>query len=422
MERKLYSEIRELYMTSKEFPHVIRIKVRMCDPIDRDVLRHATDTTMERYPYFSVELKKIDGQYHYADNPRPVVITNSLKGVELNSKESNYHMVAVSWANDWVVFDVFHALTDGTGAYELVRTFLYYYCSERYHVHINGENVRLVEDEISDREWVDPIEGRTDLPTLPQKEMAKALNLCAAAGLEDDRRKTVYSIAIPESEFMRFNLDNDASPATMVALLLSRAIASLFPESKDVIRIILCVNQRTALKAPQAHQSLTGGATLEYKDRMRDLPLSTQGTIYRGMVFAQTQEDVVLAGVASAAGMFKMLLSKDTDEERLQILSYLNAFTTDFFTATVSYVGKADFNEAERYIRDFKLWSASATMGLTVEISAVSGRFTLEFLQHFSSPIVVDAFLGQLDQNGIAYDFRGREDLYMPNVRVPWAE
>ncbi len=56
MERKLYSEIRELYMTSKEFPHVIRIKVRMCDPIDRDVLRHATDTTMERYPYFSVEL------------------------------------------------------------------------------------------------------------------------------------------------------------------------------------------------------------------------------------------------------------------------------------------------------------------------------------------------------------------------------
>lgn len=140
------------------------------------------------------------------------------------------------------------------------------------------------------------------------------------------------------------------------------------------------------------------------------------------MVFAQTQEDVVLAGVASAAGMFKMLLSKDTDEERLQILSYLNAFTTDFFTATVSYVGKANFNEAERYIRDFKLWSASATMGLTVEISAVSGRFTLEFLQHFSSPIVVDAFLGQLDQNGIAYDFRDREDLYMPNVRVPWAE
>ena len=54
------------------------------------------------------------------------VITDSLSGVELNSAESNFHMISFSWQDNWVVMDVFHALTDGTGAYEVVRTFLYY--------------------------------------------------------------------------------------------------------------------------------------------------------------------------------------------------------------------------------------------------------------------------------------------------------
>ena len=43
------------------------------------------------------------------------------------------------------------------------------------------------------------------------------------------------------------NLDNDGSPGTMVSLRLSRAIAKLYPEARDIIRITLCVNQRNAL-------------------------------------------------------------------------------------------------------------------------------------------------------------------------------
>jgi hypothetical protein len=50
MEQKLFTELRPLYMTSKESPNEIRIRIRMRDLIDSDVLRHAVDTTMERYP------------------------------------------------------------------------------------------------------------------------------------------------------------------------------------------------------------------------------------------------------------------------------------------------------------------------------------------------------------------------------------
>ena len=410
-------------MTRKESPNEIRIRIRMRDLIDPEVLRHAVDTTMKRYPYFCVELKKRDGQYIFAENPRPVAITHSLHGVALNSEASNHHMIAFCWLDNWIILDVFHGMTDGTGAYEVVRTLLYYYCSERYGIRLKEEGIRLAGEEIPAEEWADPVANRTDLP-LPRRndQMSNALNLIASAGLEKDQRHTVYSIAISETEFMRFNLDHDGSPGTMVALLLSRAIAKMYPDSEDIIRIVLCVNQRKALHAPLAHQSLVGGAMLEFKDKMRDWSLEKQGTAYRGMVFAQTQEEDVRMGVASIKGINEMLLSKESDQERLKVAGYIQALAGRAITATVSYVGKANYREAEQYIRDFRLWTSSAADGLTVEISAVNGRFTLDFLQTFSSPVFVNAFLKELEENAIVYDLQYVNELELPNVELPWTK
>ena len=163
MEQKLFTELRPLYTTSKESPSEIRIRIRLRDLIDSDVLRHAVDSTMKIYPYFCVELKKKGGQYTFEENHRPVVITHSLHGVALNSEESNYHMIAFCWQDNWIILDVFHGMTDGTGAYEVLRTMLFYYCSERYDISLNCEGIRLVGDEISEEEWNDPVANRTDL-------------------------------------------------------------------------------------------------------------------------------------------------------------------------------------------------------------------------------------------------------------------
>ncbi len=421
MEQKLFTELRYLCVSTKESPSAIRIRIRMRDLIDPDILRRALDTTMTRYPYFCVELAKMDGQYIFIENRRSVVITHSLHGVDLNSKESNYHMLALGWMDNWIIFDAFHGMTDATGAYEVLRTLLYYYCSERYNIQLKGEGIRLSGDEISEEEWSDPVESKIELPKPKRHEqMSYALNLTTLAGLKEDHRHTVYSIAVSEKEFMKFNKNNNCNPGTMVSLLLSRAIAKLFPEANDIIRIALCMNQRKALHAPLAHHSLVGGASLEYKDEMRDWPLDKQASTYQGMVFAQSQDENVLRGVASNKEINATLLSKKSDQERLEVADYINALTASVVTATVSYVGKANYGEAERYIRDFRLWTSPAANGLTVEISAVNGRFTFDFLQTFSSSVFVNAFLKELDENGIVYDLQDVNELELPNIKLPW--
>ena len=104
------------------------------------------------------------------------------------------------------------------------------------------------------------------------------------------------------------------------------------------------------------------------------------------------------------------------------VAGYINSLASRVITATVSYVGKANYREAEQYIRDFRLWTSSTANALTVEISAVNGRFTLDFLQTFSSPVFVNAFLKELEDNGIVYDLQDVNKLELPNIKLPWTE
>ncbi len=419
MVQKLFTELRTLYSLNWGKCNVIRIRVRMRDLVKSDTIQYAVETTMKRFPYFCVELKK-EEEYCFAQNDRPVVITNSLSGVELNTAESNYHFISFSWKDNWIIMDISHAITDGTGAYEVMRTFLFYYVSSHYGVKLAEEGIRLVGEDISIEEWEDPVFKAQNLPVPPRYEMPDGLNVVSAAGLEDDKMPTVYSIAIPEDEFVRFNIQNDGSPATMVSLFLSRAIANLYPNRADVIRIAMTVNQRKALKVPLAHQTLVGGVMLEYKEKMRSWPLDRQATAYRGMVFAQTTDEAVLTGVASQKGINQMILSKQNDEERVAVAQMIGDMAEKILSATVSYVGKANYKEAEKYIRDFRTWTNASGNYILIEIAAVNGKFSLDFIQPFKSHLYVNAFLKELEENGITYDLQDVMKLDLPDTRLPW--
>ncbi len=411
---------RFLYLSTKTHPKVIRLRVRMRDQIDPDALEAAVETTMRRFPYYAVALRRDGDRFVFEPNDRPVRVLRASDAFALNAPETNGHLIAFSWADDRIVLDVFHGLTDGTGAYEIMRTLLYYYCSLRYGRTLPPEGVRLLGDPIPDEEWADPVLKLPALPVPAPKRLSDALSLVHAAGLEQDRVPTVYSVAIPEAEFMRFTAAHDGSPGTMTALFLSRAVAGLYPDRRQVIRVSLCVNQRPALGAPAAHGCHVGAAMLEYKDRLRDWPLDRQATAFRGMVFAQTLEERVLGGVAAQTALAKRFIAAKTDGERLALARAVSENTVRVQTATVSYVGRANYRDAERYIRDFRTWTIAETPML-VEISAVNGRFVLDFIQHFSSPVYLNAFLAELEGCGVSFDLQDAQPLSLPAVRLPWS-
>jgi len=59
-------------------------------------------------------------------------------------------------------------------------------------------------------------------------------------------------------------------------------------------------------------------------------------------------------------------------------------------------------------------------MDITIQISAVNGRFTLDFMQKFQRPVYLKAFLQELANNDIVYELQDKQIRSLPAIRVPW--
>ena len=81
----------------------------------------------------------------------------------------------------------------------------------------------------------------------------------------------------------------------------------------------------------------------------------------------------------------------------------------------VSYVGKANFGAAERYIREMytEVYSAHA---LGAEISAIGGTFCISFMQLFTTDVYLNAFLSELKQIGLDYTVLERRPIRVASV------
>ena len=92
-------------------------------------------------------------------------------------------------------------------------------------------------------------------------------------------------------------------------------------------------------------------------------------------------------------------------------------------TATVSYVGKANLGDLERYIQEYEALPSTALpslhVPLTVEMSALHGSFFLNFIQYFRETDYFSAFIGQLRQNGIDYDVLNVTEALYPRIELP---
>ena len=424
MRRALYSELRTLYETTAADPHTFRITIKLKDLIDGDLLRKSVNRTMKRYPYFRVRLVTANGEPWFEDNPAPVPVIHTNQRIVLGSAQTSGHLLCFCHWKNRLHIDAYHGLTDGGGIYPVIKTLLYYYCSAFYELEMSADDIRLCDGHVAHEEWDDPaaVPLGGERSGMIAKWSQPALQLDGAGIIHPVRDGSVISMRIPEKTFMRFNMSNDGSPATIVALLLARAIDALHPNAGLPPVIAMCVNQRKALRAPLAHQSLVGDVRLPYTDRIRKLDFSTQATCFRGMVTLQSDAEMVLDEIRDYQSLVEQLKAMDDPRDRHALCVRNMQALSNCVTATVSYVGKSDMGDAEYYIQEFDALPSTALpsthVPLTVETSAINGYFFLNFIQYFHEEDYFNMFVKQLRKNNIDYDVLDVTEARYPSVEL----
>ena len=383
--------------------YTVRFCLKLKDAIDEPILRDAAAKTQRRYPYLSLRLRCNDTEYYYEENPAPVTLHHTEQKISLNAPETNYHVWAVSYYEDRLYLDVFHGIADGTGMYMLLATLLYYYCHERYGV-TDHTGIRTLEDPILPEEYNDPCDALPQLPPELLKRPAFPPVFCihTDAGVTPGA-PLIYDIAIPEKEFIRFTSANDASPGSMISLLLTRAIDRQFPERSKALTCGYVINSRPMLGEKRSYHNCVTAVFFNYTDRIKAMPFTRQCTIHRGTTFVQSDADRVRKVMTVNASRNRLLLKKSASRaEKEQAFAPIMGGSFSVFTSMVSYVGQWKLHSLTPYITEF--WThVPSGMLPSVEIAAVNGKIFLSITQSFAEDCVVKAFLRELEENGISY-------------------
>lgn len=391
--------------------YTVRLSVRMTDPVDLTILESALRKTQQSFPAFCIRLRAGADAYYYDENPLPVVLLHQSEKSCLNCEKTNYHLWTVCADEDWIHLDIFHGMTDGTGMYQILATLLYYYCAERYGIppqedlnttaHPAGAGRRT-----DPQDTLSPDALPADLLRIAPKPVGNAFTLETDGGLTSQNYAVIRDIEIPEDAFVRFTSAHDASPGTMVSLLLARAIDDLYPDREKKIISAYVVNARPMLQAQETLANCLSMAFFPYEDRIKAMPLTEQCTVYRGMTFLQSDPGCVLPSVAgSAEAVRTAAAAAPTIEEKKKTFSAMFNGGEGLITYLVSYTGKWRYADIGNHIREF--WThAPNTFGLTVQIGAAGGKIFLSIQQRFKEDSICRAFLSQLEQNDIPYVVR----------------
>ena len=116
-----------LYETRQNAPSNtnIRFALEITEDINGEILSVAVNEAIKRYPYFSVRIEIENGNFIFVPNNLPIVVMETkIPSVPLGSKEVNYHLNYIDYADDTIYFNISHSITDAAGYIPFIKSVL----------------------------------------------------------------------------------------------------------------------------------------------------------------------------------------------------------------------------------------------------------------------------------------------------------
>ncbi len=156
-----------------------RVSVLLKKDVNPDTLLIATKDALKRFPYLCVKLKKGIFWYYLEHNYNDPLIEQEdpflFNSVRLHTKAG--FMFSVTYFGRRINLEMFHALTDGTGASEFLKTITYYYLLHSGIKIENDGSIQTEEVEKLSAESFDDFNGNYDAHVEKLKKEEKAYQI-----------------------------------------------------------------------------------------------------------------------------------------------------------------------------------------------------------------------------------------------------
>lgn len=116
-------------VSGRKRSNIFRLSITLKEEVDPVILQTALEVTINRFPSFKVKLKRGFFWFYFEENlETPKVMPESPKICQnLNFRDQQKYLFRLAYYHHRISLEMFHALTDGSGALEFLKAIVYKY-------------------------------------------------------------------------------------------------------------------------------------------------------------------------------------------------------------------------------------------------------------------------------------------------------
>ncbi|MFU0828682.1 MAG: Alcohol acetyltransferase [Lachnoclostridium sp.] len=383
---------------------VFRVACELYERVDPVLLQEALDETIEIYPLYKYVLRKgVFWYYFETGSLRPLVEEESLPVCARIYQEGKKNLLfRVLYYKNRISLEVFHALTDGTGAIWFLKSLLSRYLLKKYSDKLSGLNLKIDYDaSVSQKKDDSFLKYYTGKRMSLTAKIQKAYHI-KGNRKEENRMQLVEGTMSVKSVLSAAHEYNTTLTVYLTALFLY-SIYKTMPERKKKYPVVLTVpvNLRNYFESVSA-RNFFGTILIGYhfeknnSTKLSDVIKSVAESFSREL----TQERLGNHMEKLAAlehNVFARVVPLAVKDVTLRIANFLNERG---ITAALSNVGKITMpTEFAPYIKQFDFFTSARRPQICV--CSYEDTLTVSFTSPYTETDIQKYFFKMLTDKGI---------------------
>lgn len=411
MKSKKVSEWTKLDNAAKIFPpnskksdtKVFRFACELYENVDRDILQKSLDMTIEQFPLYKSVIKSGLFWYYFEKSHLNAEVTeeNLPPCSTLYDQNNKTLLFRVMYYKKRISFEVYHALSDGAGAMQFLKTLVFNYIVTKYEKNFKN-NMPTLDIDASRVQKMDDSFQKYYTSTMPKvkKRKIKAYKL-RGAKIPEYRLSVIEGI-IPVDSILPKVKEYKASLTVFLAAVLMRSINEEIPArlKKKSVVLSIPVNLRNYYYS-QTARNFFGVINVDYNflEGSNELPDVIE-SLKKSFKENLTPEYLSKRINTLASLEHNFLLRAIPLAIKNLVLKIANAVVDKSYTSTFSNVGIISMpEEIKPYIASFDIFVS--TNKLQACCCSYENNLRVSFTSSFLSTEVQRRFFKTLTEMGI---------------------
>lgn len=419
--KKVQRPWRKLDNAAKIFPptansrdtKVFRCSCELYENIDKDVLKNALDLSLEKFPFYRSVLKKgLFWYYLEYSSIKPIVREeHKMPCAPIYSGIKKSLLFEVTYFGKRINLEVYHALSDGTGALNFLKTLVYYYLKEKHSEDFEGKSLNF-DYHASETEKLDDSFSKYYLKKkLPIKEKSPKAYRFKEENIEIGTLRVIEG-RISVKKLLEISHEHKCTLTAFLLAILFRSIGECMSMRDKAKPVVICVpvNLRNYYESESA-RNFFGVVKIEYNFMKNSSELSDIiEYVDKSLKDKITMEKLTERMIRLSALENKFAAKIIPVVIKNPIMKIAAMLEDRSITAAFSNVGRIEMpEEFKTYIKMFDVFAS--TKRLQVCMCSYNDNCVISFTSQFVSTDVQRRFFKTLSGYGLDVEITTNLDI-----------